>query len=413
MAATKVRQPRLRASCDGCFLAKVKCSKSRPVCSRCLACGIVCNYSPSSRAGKPKPDNSHNAHPHPSPHEIQLRSFMDDKGLAYLQQRGPDHMYTADPSWTTTATNVENPMSRNASLPADLSLLGVNGNTFGQQDPMSAPLEMMPWTPSTDLSCTPFTEFPLGATHIQGPHARSQSFDGTAMPTQMPTQTAWGGDPNTRDAISYTQLQTPASLTPNYFPSPTATQISHPTQSCQQNGGSCTCFLTSVQSLLELHSLTIYSPPAFDITVAINQKAVDGCVTMLGCPSCLSRPGMDTSAMLIATILNQVASVAKSVNYSGAGSISFGTYQYQVPREGGEWIRTEIMIHELQKLEETFARFREIYAEVLNAPEFPNDLINYIGRNIRSSLDVATQRKNSESPSASCQAMEIKYGGQG
>jgi hypothetical protein len=44
------RQPRLRASCDGCFLAKVKCSKARPVCSRCLTVGLVCRYSPSSRS---------------------------------------------------------------------------------------------------------------------------------------------------------------------------------------------------------------------------------------------------------------------------------------------------------------------------------------------------------------------------
>ena len=47
---TPPKQPRLRASCDGCFLAKVKCSKARPVCSRCLAVGLVCRYSPSSRA---------------------------------------------------------------------------------------------------------------------------------------------------------------------------------------------------------------------------------------------------------------------------------------------------------------------------------------------------------------------------
>lgn len=49
-ASTTVKQPRLRASCDGCFLAKVKCTKSRPVCSRCLAVGLVCRYSPSSRS---------------------------------------------------------------------------------------------------------------------------------------------------------------------------------------------------------------------------------------------------------------------------------------------------------------------------------------------------------------------------
>lgn len=52
MPPKTVSKPRLRASCDGCFLAKVKCSKLRPVCSRCLTVGLHCRYSPSSRAGK-------------------------------------------------------------------------------------------------------------------------------------------------------------------------------------------------------------------------------------------------------------------------------------------------------------------------------------------------------------------------
>jgi hypothetical protein len=50
MSAKYGSRPRLRASCDGCFLAKVKCSKGRPICSRCLSVGLICQYSPSSRA---------------------------------------------------------------------------------------------------------------------------------------------------------------------------------------------------------------------------------------------------------------------------------------------------------------------------------------------------------------------------
>jgi len=49
---------RLRTSCDGCFLAKVKCSRTRPSCHRCSSAAIECRYSPSSRAGKPKSGNS-------------------------------------------------------------------------------------------------------------------------------------------------------------------------------------------------------------------------------------------------------------------------------------------------------------------------------------------------------------------
>ncbi|KFH45239.1 hypothetical protein ACRE_039570 [Hapsidospora chrysogenum ATCC 11550] len=65
-ATVPPRQPRLRASCDGCFLAKVKCSKARPVCSRCLAVGFVCRYSPSSRSpggGSGAGAKKHQQHP--------------------------------------------------------------------------------------------------------------------------------------------------------------------------------------------------------------------------------------------------------------------------------------------------------------------------------------------------------------
>ena len=45
---------KLRASCDGCFLAKLKCTKERPTCPRCVSLGLICRYSPSQRTGKPR-----------------------------------------------------------------------------------------------------------------------------------------------------------------------------------------------------------------------------------------------------------------------------------------------------------------------------------------------------------------------
>ncbi|KAJ8129676.1 hypothetical protein O1611_g3955 [Lasiodiplodia mahajangana] len=399
---TKARQPRLRASCDGCFLAKVKCSKTRPVCSRCLACGIICNYSPSSRAGKPKPDSSHNAHSNP-PHDIQLRSLIDDKALAYLQPPAPDHMFTNDTSWNSTPTSIENPMSRNASLPSNLSMLGINDGQLSQQDPMSAPPELysatMPWTTPTDISCASFSELPLATTHIQGPHGRSQSFDANSM--SMQTQTAWGGDPNTHDiSYPYPQVQTPASISANYFPN-TMTAAMHPTLTYHQNNASCMCFSTSLQSLLDLQTLSLQNPPSFDTVLSTNQKAVEACSTMLDCSVCLNQPGKDTVAMIIATIMNKVALLSKGAHYSGSGSFSLGLYQYQFHRDEGDWLVTEMMIRELQKLEEVFTRFREICADIHSVPEFPNDLLNYIGRNIRSTLDAAIQRKSGENPTVS------------
>ena len=45
---------KLRASCDCCYLAKIKCGKERPRCSRCVTHDTACVYSPSQRIGKPR-----------------------------------------------------------------------------------------------------------------------------------------------------------------------------------------------------------------------------------------------------------------------------------------------------------------------------------------------------------------------
>ena len=47
------RTPKLRASCDNCSNAKVRCDQDRPACQRCLYVNIQCNYSASRRMGKP------------------------------------------------------------------------------------------------------------------------------------------------------------------------------------------------------------------------------------------------------------------------------------------------------------------------------------------------------------------------
>jgi hypothetical protein len=48
----KARPEKLRSACDSCYNSKVKCSRSRPLCSRCLVLGTNCVYSPSGRSGR-------------------------------------------------------------------------------------------------------------------------------------------------------------------------------------------------------------------------------------------------------------------------------------------------------------------------------------------------------------------------
>ncbi|KAI1424085.1 hypothetical protein F5Y12DRAFT_469674 [Xylaria sp. FL1777] len=412
-SAGKPRQPRLRASCDGCFLAKVKCSKNRPVCSRCLSSGIICNYSPSSRSGKSKPDNNHSSHSNP-PHDQQMRALMEDKSMeVFMQQTVHDNnVYPLQTSWPTPPTNgVEDSMGLNPSLTSGFPLLGMNETTMNEHDPMSAPSELysLPWGPSADIACTTFPEMSVPATHMQGSHTRSHSFDAAipmTIPMQMQMPIAWSG-PTQQEVLSYSQVQTPTSIASNYFPSPSATPINQSILSYQQSGGHCTCFAVCLQSLMNLHNISAHTQPNFDIVLHHNQKAVDACFSMLTCTTCLSKPQVDTATMLLATTIGKIASVYKSTTHSYAecgpmpilegslgsaiSNINIGPYQFG---GGGKWSNMDSLANELRKLEELFAKFREVCKDVfIDDPDISKAVINYAGQSIGSTVGAVDHRK--------------------
>ncbi|KAI1355173.1 hypothetical protein F5Y01DRAFT_199764 [Xylaria sp. FL0043] len=412
MAGTaKIRQPRLRASCDGCFLAKVKCSKTRPVCSRCLACGLICNYSPSSRSGKPKPDH-HNSHSNPQ-HNQPMRALMDNKSMeAFMHMAHDNNMYPLQTSWPTPpASNVEDSISRSQSITSGFPLLGVNESTMSEQGPMSAPPELysgIPWDPSTDITGTTFSDISVPATHMQGLHGRSHSFDATMrMTTPIGVPMTWGG-PTPQEMFPYSQVQTPTTIGPNYFPSPATTPMIQPTQSYQQSGGNCACFVACLQSLLNLHNVSIHALPDYRSAINCNQKAIDGCSAMLACASCLSKPHVDTATMLIATVIGKIASVYRLMAelYFDSGTMSMlesplgdhmedmslGPYQHN---RGAKWPDTAFLGFELHKLQGLFARFRDVCKDApLDEPDMLQAVISYAGRNIDSTVSVVDQRMN-------------------
>jgi hypothetical protein len=281
--ATKQRQPRLRASCDGCFLAKVKCSKARPICSRCLTCGIECRYSPSSRAGKPRASES------AKEQAARQQSAESNTAPSNNANHNNNMMYgihggmpgTYEGGWVTPPTSIDGSMSRTHSISSGLAFMGVDVSPTAPADPSLA-TEMygpgMPWTPPSEMP-TQFAEAPITNTvandHI---HRRSQSYDMGSGPM------GWM-DTKGPELFGFNQVSTPA---PNCFPSPTVTphrrqaplrSKSTPSSSA---GGSCTCFTVCLQSLQALHNASSPAAPPFDLVLSLNRKAVEGCAAMLG-----------------------------------------------------------------------------------------------------------------------------------
>lgn len=403
---TKQRQPRLRASCDGCFTAKVKCSKARPICSRCLTCGIECRYSPSSRAGKPKSSASSNHHHSNS----NGNSPVSTESIIYSVHPGMTDLYKIETGWNTPPTDGN--MSRTHSVSSGLALMGVDerlaqvdmdnrvsGDMYGAN---------LPWTPPNELTAQ-FSESPLSNTMVSHGHTRSQSYD-------MSNTMGWV-DPTGQDMFAYNQVPTPVSMqSPNYFPSPTATpnlsQLPPRSKSTGANtpGGSCTCFTVCLQSLQALHNASSPESPPFDLVLSLNRKAVEGCAAMLSCSRCMSRSGTHTAAMLLATVIGKIASFYKHASQShfehGGGGhlqngsifpqkasvgVSIGTYT--IKGEDSRWLELEILARELRKLEEVYSRFREMCAELSEDQEVSKAMIGYLGYTLRSTLEIITHRR--------------------
>ncbi|KAF6839547.1 C6 zinc finger domain protein [Colletotrichum plurivorum] len=411
-SSSKPRQPRLRASCDGCFLAKVKCSKARPICSRCLACGLECRYSPSSRAGKPKSDNSAPSHANTVHMDMtDLSPIMDEKNLMFGQHPGAG-MYKMESGWHTP-TSMEGAMTRNPSISSGLALLGVDDSTpRDHQDPTADMYAgAMPWTPPNDFSAAPYPDMAMATAHMG--HGRSHSMD-MAMTAHM---APWG-DAAQHDMMPYTTMPTPNSMAAAaYFPSPSTTPnmrpaVRHKASSSGGGGGSCTCFTVCLQSLQALHNASSPSTPPFDLVLSLNRKAVEGCAAMLSCPRCMSRSGTHTAAMLLATVIGKITSFYKNASCTyfengaggmmpavnqqlspGMGGLGVSLGAYTLGGEDGRWLELEILNRELRKLEEVYAQFREVCADLSEDPEVSKAMIGYLGHNLGTTLEVVSHRK--------------------
>jgi len=125
---------------------------------------------------------------------------------------------------------------------------------------------------------------------------------------------------------------------------------------------------------------------------------------MLNCANCLSKGGINTSTMLLATVIGKIMSFYRaasqayfgfSTTSTGAGSIplrsqttplplTFGTYR--VAGEDGRWLEMEILLRELRKLEDLFGKFQGICME--DDLGIHAALTNWLGQSLHYTFEV-------------------------
>ncbi|KAG4415838.1 hypothetical protein IFR04_011018 [Cadophora malorum] len=343
--SSKPRYSKLRASCDTCFLAKVKCSKARPICSRCLACGADCKYSPSSRAGKPKSDASHKRQSKEASRQEESANQYPTPSTSIDVEH--TNSYGMEQDWSSMLGSPDRHSISSTTIP----IIGEEGRSDrenGANQDLFDPVFSWTSSPRTDLA-SPYID---NTQHHHPHHQRSKSLVDPS--TVQPSLVSW-----------YEQPDYSASA-----PGPVTGHNVYISNSTLKNP-TCNCFNTCLSALQALHNsdaITASSP--FDVILTVNQRAVETCSTMLNCPICTSKSGSSLRTMLLGTILGRIISIYQdaSKNYfaltsSQAGGqlqqlpLTFGTYR--VANEDVRWLQMEIILRDLKKLKELFAKFQE------------------------------------------------------
>lgn len=347
--------PKLRASCDTCFLAKVRCSKARPMCSRCLAFGAECKYSPSSRTGKPKLDGGRGSRPS----KTKESSTTEDSKVSHHTNHHPTPLipdtedpalYFLDTDWSTTpASDSDGQDNRCWTSPTVMPIYGDQGSskTVSPQDSGDLSDPYLYWSPTPDIT----------SPYIDNSHQlQPKSLADTSV---SPSTTLWADQTESNYFSSTTPCDPRLGPMPNLF-----------MDECLARTTTCDCFNTCLQALQTLHNFNaVPLASSFDIVLTVNQKAMETCSTTLNCPICNAKSGSDLRTMLLGMILGRIISIYQdtSRNYFGPRSnpgshlqslpLTFGIYQ--VANEDIRWLQLVIILRDLKKFKGLLAKFQE------------------------------------------------------
>ncbi|KAI4129004.1 MAG: hypothetical protein LQ338_002471 [Usnochroma carphineum] len=417
-SAAAPKAVKLRESCDSCLVAKVKCSKGRPLCSRCLQNGSECGYSPSSRAGRKNRDT---ANTKASVHKSHASLSSSNHPAPPSQFHPPMHR--------PPGTSEEAPSHKASGSSMNSSTTLVAMDDQGTQAPV--PEKQLPMPPdgrdaATDdfLPTPPFNDFldsflPLSpeAVFAEFASAAPSPSTGAAQPSAIPAWTSSGNSSSTLptfqsplDMLSFGHF---AHSQTNGRPSlPGHNELrQQPADAAINERPTCDCFAACLQALVSLHnhswmaSSAQQGGPPFDIVLSINREAIEGCAAMLSCSKCVAKIGSGISTMLLATIFGKVMSLYRAACFFrfGAASGMHATAQlafgaYTVTGEDRQLLEIEMLLIELRKVENVLKAFQEKFdtsqAEKDETSVY-NALTSYLEKNLYYIVEFLQARKGS------------------
>ena len=307
-------QQKLRGSCHACALSKVRCSKEKPICSRCTKRGTPCEYLVTRRPGRKQQENRPNARASASITNVQQTLPQPDVPTAFAL---PEDQPLSVPN-TSSSSNFDM-----------LSCL------FDTVDP-SLSTALMDW--STDFD---------GYLAVS-PVSQTTSFD-VLDPSQTVSSARTGSrspsGPNGNSAPALVRPDDTISLfgrapasgsqsSPNTHPLLT----NNPGQS--HRGSTCSCFPCALDLLKDIvasdpmrgpmsekrtSECVGSSPPSIDTTIKTNQQTMDTINTILECGCSQDSYLLAIVALIIFKVLDTYATAATALLETGGTERTSGS----------------------------------------------------------------------------------------
>lgn len=367
----KPEPPRLRASCDGCYLSKVRCTKEVPGCSRCLNHGVPCKYSPSQRIGKPRRlRENHQARDRPK-----------------------------DPV-TSTAASSESPPPCDVAIPPPLYSWNLHFDpSITVQRPAFDISEQIPtmWQREFPLSNCEDGTLVNDSCHLPRLPSPSESLptsvefgyqvteqSSSAVPALAENQ-MHHPQPHHSFANKHILLQDGLSEQyppPNYSPPLLADSLSP---------DNCNCATTIFDILRTLHDQS--SNSTFDQVLAENQSAISAVSTILSCPCARDSTSIMTLAVALTKIMTRYQSnchsppTADSTFHTSTSTPSASPVctEFYKLRVNVEQAKLQVILSGLRIVDGLMARFQERFGvwPVMHEARVYGELITFLRKRLR------------------------------
>ncbi|MCJ1436790.1 hypothetical protein MMC27_006172 [Xylographa pallens] len=341
---------KLRASCNACNQAKVKCSKSRPTCTRCAKHGEECVYSVSLRAGK-RPAHRERSDARSRSSKQPFINSLDANAKQRVLSNRPAAQGIASNSQLQSPIQspVEIPHAWMIEPATAMDLIPMDGDMYLNIVDYETP-SLMDTSALFDISECSQSSSSFQNSAQTGTFRENWYHGAGAFDQHIP-------DPINIPPYVYHERQQSSHAASNSssFNSP----IQTPTTPIYSSN--CGCFRTILQTLSSLYIFSSFPNLTFDVALARNKEAVSLCLAALEC-NCAAEASF---GLLYISLIAKILSIYQSScgvwsdqsSSSTSARITLGVYN--LDREDEERIKMILVRMELRKVETLVAKVKE------------------------------------------------------